>query len=295
MVERISKAPIRLCAVKRVSPWIAAPLVIGAFVFLVWQERRRPLRKRVEPVLRHHARNFVLAGLGALTTVAIEAPLIQPLARLVEERNWGMVGVFRLHGIVEALAALVLMDYTFYVWHVLLHRAPMLWRFHAVHHVDLDLDTSTALRFHFGELLLSVPWRASQVLIIGLSPLTFSLWQVWFALCVMFHHSNLRLPIRWERPINRLLVTPQMHGIHHSNIAAETNSNWSSGLTVWDWLHGTLRLNVPQAKIEIGVPAFQDARAVVLPAILTMPFREQPDYWWFPDGRESAKRLNDPS
>jgi len=286
MVGELSEAPIRLAAMKRISPWIAAPLAIGAYVLLVWLERRRPLRKRVEPVLPHHARNLVLAGLGALTTVVIEAPLIQPLARLVEERNWGVTGVFRLHGAVAALAALVLMDYTFYVWHILLHRVPGLWRFHAVHHADLDLDTSTALRFHFGEILLSVPWRAAQVLIIGLSPLTFSLWQVWFALCIMFHHSNVRLPIRWERLINRLLVTPRMHGVHHSNVEAETNSNWSSGLTCWDWLHGTLRLNVPQEKIQIGLPALQDAHALVLPAILAMPFREQPDYWRSPNGRE---------
>jgi sterol desaturase/sphingolipid hydroxylase (fatty acid hydroxylase superfamily) len=268
---------------KPISPWIAAPLAIGAFVLLVWLERRRPLRKRVEPVLPHQARNLVLAGLGALTTVVIEAPLIQPLALIVEERSWGITGVFRLRGAVAALAALVLMDYTFYVWHILMHRVPGLWRFHAVHHVDLDLDTSTAIRFHFGEILLSVPWRAAQVIIIGLSPLTFSLWQVWFLLCIMFHHSNVRLPIRWERLINRLLVTPRMHGIHHSNIEAETNSNWSSGLTFWDWLHGTLRLDVPQEKIQIGLPAIQDASVLGLPAILAMPFREQPDYWRFPD------------
>jgi sterol desaturase/sphingolipid hydroxylase (fatty acid hydroxylase superfamily) len=264
---------------KRVPAWIAAPLVIGAFALLIWQERRRPLRKRVEPEVPHYARNLVMASLGALTTVAIEAPLIQPLARFVEKRNLGLLGAFHLHGLVAAAAALVLMDYTFYVWHVLLHRVPLLWRFHAVHHVDLDLDTSAALRFHFGELLLSVPWRAAQVLVIGLSPFTFSVWQVWFALCVMFHHSNVQFPIRGERLLNRLLVTPRMHGVHHSKIAAETNSNWSSGLTVWDWLHGTLRLNVPQEKIKIGIPAFQNARAVILPAILAMPFREQPDYW----------------
>lgn len=270
----------------RISPWIAAPLTISAFLLLVWLERRRPLRKRVEAVLPHNARNLVFAGLGALTTILIEAPLIQPLARLVEERHWGITGLFGLHGTVAALAALVLMDYTFYLWHILLHRVPALWRFHAIHHVDLDLDTSTALRFHFGELLLSVPWRAAQVLIIGLSPLTFSLWQVWFALCVMFHHSNVRLPIRWERLINRLLVTPRMHGVHHSNIEAETNSNWSSGLTCWDWLHGTLRLKVPQEKIKIGLPAFQDVDALDLSAILAMPFREQPDYWRSPDERE---------
>ncbi len=272
-----------------ISPWITAPLALSAFLLLVWLERRLPLRKRVEMALPHQARNLVLAGLGALTTILIEAPLIQPLARLVEERHWGISGLFGLHGTVAALVALVLMDYTFYVWHILMHRVPVLWRFHAVHHVDLDLDTSTALRFHCGEILLSVPWRAAQVLIIGLNPWTFSLWQVWFLLCIMYHHSNLRLPIRWEALLNRLLVTPRMHGIHHSNIEAETNSNWSSGLSCWDLLHGTLRLNIPQEKIEIGLPGFQDADALGLPVILALPFREQPNYWRFPDEPENSK------
>jgi len=275
-----------LSAMKFFSTWIAGPLVIGAFVLLVWLEHRRPLRKRTEPVLPHHTRNLLLAALGALATILIEAPLIQPLARLVEERHWGLTGVFQLQGALAALAALVLMDYTFYWWHVLLHRVPGLWRFHAVHHVDLDLDASTALRFHFGEILLSVPWRAAQVLIIGLSPWMFSLWQVWFALCVMFHHSNIRLPLRGERLLNRLLVTPRMHAVHHSQVEAETNSNWSSGLTCWDWLHGTLRINVPQEKIEIGLPAFPDAGALGLPAILAMPFGEQPDTWRSPEQRK---------
>ena len=249
----------------------------------------------MELVLPHHARNLVLAGLGALTTILFEAPIIQPLARIVEKQQWGVTGLLRLDGIPGALVALVLMDYTFYVWHILLHRIPWLWRFHAVHHSDRDLDTSTALRFHFGELILSVPWRAAQVIVIGLSPMTFSLWQMWFALCVMFHHSNLRLPVQWERQINRLLVTPRMHGVHHSNIPEENNSNWSSGLTVWDWLHGTLRLNVPQEKIEIGIPAFQNADAVVLPKILTEPFRAQPNYWRFADGSEAPRRLKSSS
>ena len=273
-----------------VPGWIAGPLVIGTLALLIWQERRRPLRKRVEPILPHRVRNLAIAGLGALTMVVFETPLVQPLANLAEKRHWGLLGLVHMPAWVEASLAVVLMDYTFYIWHVLLHRVPILWRFHAVHHVDLDLDASTALRFHFGELLVSVPWRGAQVVAIGLTPLTFSIWQISFALCVMFHHSNLRLPIQWERWINRFLVTPRMHGIHHSNLPGETNSNWSSGLTIWDWLHGTLRLNVPQDEIEIGVPAFQNPRAVVLQKTLAMPFVEQPDYWRFPDGRESAPR-----
>lgn len=275
---------------RRLSPWVAGPLVVGVFILLTWQERRRPLRKRIERDLKHTGRNLAIASFGALTTVVFESPLIQPLARVVEQRGWGLLGALHLPVWGEAAVALMLMDYTFYVWHVLLHRAPLLWRFHVVHHVDLDLDTSTALRFHFGELFLSVPWRAAQVALIGLSPLTFGIWQVWFALCVMFHHSNVRLPIQWERRINRVLVTPRMHGVHHSNHPEETNSNWSSGLTIWDWLHGTLQLGLSQQDIEIGVPALQDPISVVLPKLLLMPFEDQPEYWRFPDGKEPESR-----
>ena len=227
-------------------PWILGPLIAGVFVLLIWQERRRPLRSRVEPGFKHGVRNIAIGGVGALATIFIETPVIQPLAQIVDQRRWGLLGALDLPFWAEAGIALVLMDYTFYVWHVLLHRSPFLWRFHAVHHVDLDLDASTALRFHFGEIVLSVPWRAAQVLAIGLNPVIFAVWQAWFAVCVLFHHSNLRIPIHWERRINRVLVTPRMHGVHHSNVREETDSNWSSGLTVWDWLHGTLRLNVPQ-------------------------------------------------
>ena len=266
------------------SPWMIGALVFGFFVLLIWQERRRPLRKRVEPDLKHGVRNFVIAFAGAMAMVVFEAPLIQPLARLVEGRHWGLLGAAELPAWLEAAIALVLMDYTFYLWHVMMHRLPQLWRFHAVHHVDLDLDSTTALRFHFGELLVSIPWRAAQVLVIGLDPFIFAIWQVWFALCVMFHHSNLRLPIQWERWINRILVTPRMHGVHHSNVQEETDSNWSSGLTVWDWLHGTLRLNVPQEEIVIGVPALNTPDTIGLPAVLALPFRDQPEYWRFPDG-----------
>ena len=184
----------------------------------------------------------------------------------------------------EIAAALVLMDYTFYVWHVLMHRVPLLWRLHLVHHVDLDLDASTALRFHFTEMLASIPWRAGQVFLIGLTPFSFTVWQSVFLVSILFHHSNIELPISWERWLNKLMVTPRMHGIHHSIVERETNANWSSGLTIWDWIHGTLRLNVPQAEVTVGVPAFQEPKAVTLARILALPFEDQPPNWEFPDG-----------
>ena len=273
---------------KSISPWITGPLAAAVSLALIWQEWRRPLRRSTQPKGERQLRNLALAGLGAITVAAAESPLIQPLARMVARKRWGLLGCAKLPLWAETAVALLLMDYTFYAWHVLLHRIPLLWRFHAVHHVDIDMDVSTALRFHAGELLLSVPWRAAQVLLIGLTPLTFSVWQFWFALCVLFQHSNVRIPITWERRLNRLLVTPRMHGIHHSVKYEETNSNWSSGLTVWDCLHGTLRLDVPQQEILIGVPAFQDVRTVSLLNVLLLPFREQPEYWQFDDGATQA-------
>lgn len=217
-----------------------------------------------------------------MAVVLAERPLVQPLAVWVQQRRWGLVHLLLLPRWLEVTTALVLMDYAFYLWHVLMHRVPLLWRMHLVHHVDLDLDASTALRFHFMEMLASVPWRAGQVALIGLTPFSFSLWQCVFLLSILFHHSNVELPISWERWLNRFIVTPRMHGIHHSIVERETNANWSSGLTVWDWLHGTLRLNVPQNEITIGVPAFQDPRVVALPRLVAMPFQHQPPSWEFP-------------
>ena len=179
----------------------------------------------------------------------------------------------------ETLLGILLLDYSLYVWHVLLHRMSVLWRFHVVHHADLDLDATTALRFHFGELALSIPWRAAQVLLIGVRPQVLQLWQQATLASIVFHHSNLRLPPGLERWLVWVVVTPRMHGIHHSIIEAETNSNWSSGLTLWDRLHGTLRLDVPQDAITIGVPAYRDPKELVLGRIFAMPFstRSRPD------------------
>lgn len=264
---------------KLFSRILAGPFVIGAFAFLIWQERRRPLRRRVEDDFEHGVRNLAVASTGALAVLVFEMPVIQPLARLVEKGRLGLLGGLWLPKWAKAGIALLLMDYTFYLWHVLNHRAPFLWRFHAVHHLDRDLDATTALRFHFGEMLLSIPFRAAQVRLIGITPASFALWQVWFAVCVMFHHSNLRLPLAWERWANRVLVTPRMHGIHHSQVEKDTNSNWSSGLTIWDWLHGTLRLDVPQNEIVIGVPAFDKPDSVHLLRSLSAPFRKQPEYF----------------
>ncbi len=258
----------------KLAGWLSAPLIFGAFAVLFWLEKRRPLRREVEPGPNRPGRNLAIAALGAAALQITERPVTEMLTRLVERRGWGLLKRVSLPRPFEIGLALILLDYTLYIWHVLTHRVPILWRYHLVHHIDLDLDTSTALRFHFGELILSVPWRAAQILLIGVSPAALSLWQTALLLSIIFHHSNVRMPINLERTLSRLFVTPRMHGIHHSVIEEETNSNWSSGLAIWDRLHGTLKLNVAQDEITIGVPGYRGSDEVKLSKVLALPFRE---------------------
>ncbi|HET7058772.1 MAG TPA: sterol desaturase family protein [Nitrospiraceae bacterium] len=241
-----------------------ALLILGTFALLFCLERRRPLRRTVDSSVQRTGRNLAMAGLAAVALRVGEQPVARTLTTLVERRRWGLLRMAGLPQWIETAMAILLLDYTLYVWHVLIHRVPWLWRMHVVHHVDLDLDASTAVRFHVTELLVSILWRSGQILCIGVRQHTLSLWQTLTLLSVLFHHSNVRLPLTLERVLVHFIVTPRMHGIHHSIVKAETNSNWSSGLTIWDRLHRTLRLDVPQSAITIGVPAYRAQEEITL-------------------------------
>ena len=142
-------------------------------------------------------------------------------------RPFGAAHLIQMPVAAQFVLSFLLMDLTFYWWHVANHRIPFLWRFHNVHHIDPDLDVSTAFRFHFGEVALSAGFRVAQVSAIGLSGWMFAVYELVFQANTVFHHSNVRLPIRLERLLNLVLVTPRMHGIHHSQVRDETNSRES--------------------------------------------------------------------
>jgi sterol desaturase/sphingolipid hydroxylase (fatty acid hydroxylase superfamily) len=250
-------------------------MIAVTFLTLAWLERRRPLRRTVEAPVRRTSRNFAIAASGAAAVHLTEAPLASRVAALAERRQWGLLRRWRLPAWVETTLAVLLMDYTLYLWHILTHKVPLLWRFHLVHHIDLDLDASTAIRFHFGELAISTPWRAAQIVAIGVSPRALSVWQTALLMSILFHHSNVRLPLAIERRLARLVVTPRLHGIHHSQVRTEMDSNWSSGLAIWDRLHRTWRLDVPQSAITIGVPGFENPEDVTLARMLALPFEPE--------------------
>ena len=253
--------------------WLAFGFAVGTLYVV---ERLRPLRTWQEAGMDRVARNLVIGGLAGATTAASEWPVVVPAERLAERRGLGLLRWLPLPRPLRTIVGFLLLDYTLYVWHRMNHQVPVLWRFHAVHHIDRDLDSTTGVRFHFGELSLAAGFRAAQVLLLGIDRGTLRLWQQMLVLSVIFHHSNLRLPIEIERRLVRFVVTPRMHGIHHSTRTEETDSNYSSLLSWWDQLHRSLRLNVPQASVTIGVPGFSSPQDVTLPASLTLPFRRDP-------------------
>jgi sterol desaturase/sphingolipid hydroxylase (fatty acid hydroxylase superfamily) len=205
-------------------------------------------------------------------------------------KSFGFVHLVAIPSPIVFVLSLLLMDLTFYYWHLANHRVPVLWRFHSVHHIDPDLDVSTAFRFHFGEITLSIGFSLLQVSLIGPSAWAFAVYQLVFQAEVLFHHSNVRLPIGAERLLNKVLVTPRMHGIHHSQVRRENNSNFGTVFPWWDRLHRTLVVNIPQDEVVVGIPGYTLREDNSFWNALFMPFRKQRDYWLRPDGTQVARQ-----
>ncbi|QJX48519.1 sterol desaturase family protein [Hymenobacter taeanensis] len=273
------KQPSVASLLKRFDRW-ATPTLVAVGLALLVLETIRPLRRRTRPRTERWSRNL---GLAAPSLVAMRFTLLPALAGLTywaTRRGFGLL--LRLPPPLRITAELLVLDYVAYTWHRLLH-APVLWRLHRVHHIDLDMDLTTAWRFHFGEMLASIPYRAGLPALLGVRPGTVLAYEVAFEACTAFHHSNLRLPLNLERHVVKWLVTPRAHGIHHSVVHRETQSNFGVGLTLWDRLHHTLRLNVPQQQITIGTPAFPDADAQTIKDLLRLPLAPLRP-WVRPDG-----------
>lgn len=249
--------------------WLLFGMAAGA---LVAAERLRPLRRAKEPGPERIGRNLAIGLLAAATTAATDAPIIRPAQALAERKRLGLLRLLPLPKAVRVVLGFLLLDYTLFLWHWWNHRSPFLWRFHSVHHTDLDLDASTGIRFHFGELTLAAGIRAAQVLLIGVDRETLRIWQECLLASVVFHHSNLELPASTEAALQAVLVTPRMHGIHHATRAEWMQTNYSSLLSVWDRLHRTMRTDVPQAAIVIGVAERQTPEDVTLERSLALPF-----------------------
>ena len=269
--------------------YLETAAVVGFFLALLALERALPLRRPKRPWINRAWINFLLSAAAFVVGVYLVRPLSLGIAGWTQRQSFGLLQVFPLPSGVEFAAGFLLLDLTFYYWHRANHAVSLLWRFHNVHHADPDLDVTTSFRFHFVEVLYSTGFRVFQVGLIGVAPAVYVVYELCFQCATVFHHSNLRIPLWAERLLNRIIVTPRMHGIHHSDIEGETNSNYSVIFRWWDALHRSLRLNVTQSIIDIGVAGYTDRGDNELWSLVAMPFRKQRDYWRFGDGSPAAR------
>lgn len=251
----------------------AAPLLVAIFVVLFVTERRRKLRKPTQPLAKRMVTNSIVAAPAFGLLRFLFLPVIVELAK--KNKRFGAGYLLPLPPLVRLITTFLMLDYGNYLWHVLNHKIPLLWRFHLVHHTDLDLDTLTAFRFHFGEMIGSVFFRGLFVWLSGATPKEVITYELFFEGVTQFHHSNMRIPKEMETFINKLIVTPRMHGIHHSVNKDETDSNYSVMFSFWDRLHHTFKSRPNQEQIIIGVPRYRNNQLMTPRYLLTMPFRKQ--------------------
>ena len=263
--------------------YVGRPLLACMLIALLWLQWRFPLRRQQFRTLHRLIRNFLLSVPGFTVVRLVMLPIPLAAAMWAQDRHIGLLNWFALPRWVAVVATFPLMDYAYWWWHWANHMLPLFWRFHNVHHTDLDMDVSTAARFHFGEMLFSVGFLSLAVVVFGIAPIMLLVFFTTFEAATLFHHSNWRLPIGLERVLNMIIVTPRMHGIHHSIVERETNSNWGTIFCWWDKIHRTLRRDVPQDEITIGVAAYRDERELTLGQLLVLPFRKQRP-WQLPDG-----------
>lgn len=255
--------------------------MVLAFIYclLLILEQKRPLRKPSHSLFARLVVNFFFTILVFICGSLLIGPLAKSTINLSQTHHFGLLPQLPVNGLFVFIFGFLLMDLSFYYWHRLNHEIPLLWRFHNVHHIDPDLDVTTSMRFHFVEIIYSSIFRFIQLTLIGLNPVTFICYEFVFQASTLFQHSNLKLPIRFERMMNWVLVTPRMHGIHHSDYQEETNSNYGVIFSFWDRLHHSIKLNVPQQLITIGIPGYHKQTDNKLLNLLLMPFKTQRDYW----------------
>jgi sterol desaturase/sphingolipid hydroxylase (fatty acid hydroxylase superfamily) len=265
-------------------------LLIALFAGLALLETLNPLRRRKRGRGPRWAVNFGITALSFGAGALAVRPLALGVGAWSAQHSFGVLNWLPLPFWVQAALGFLWLDLSFYWWHRANHIYPLLWRFHNVHHVDPDMDVTTSFRFHFGETLYSSGFRLLQVGLAGVAPATYLVYEVVFNAATMFHHSNLRLPLALERLINLVTVTPRMHGIHHSAVGRETNSNYSVVFRWWDQLHRTLTLNIPQAQVVIGVAGYLRPGDNRFFDLLGLPFSRQRPYWRWPSGKTSLRK-----
>ena len=249
--------------------WQPAVALAGFGVFWFWESLATyfPARGRVG----HAARNLVIAGLNAVVAGVLFAGGLAVASLYAQRSQTGLLYRLSVDDVTYFALAWLALDCWTYWWHRANHAVPFLWRFHSMHHSDPAMDVSTATRFHLGEVAISAALRMGLVLLVGIELHVIAVYELMLLLSTQFHHSNIALPATADRILRSVLVSPNMHKVHHSKVRAEMDSNYTSVLSVWDRLFGSFRPADDCRDIRFGVPGLEGTRYQTLAGMLRTP------------------------
>ncbi len=253
---------------------IRMAVFLAIFAAMASWEAVAPLRRSGLPRLVRWSNNLAMVAVGNLLLKLVFPLTAVSFAALAQARGWGLLGQVNWPGWLELALAFVILDLAIYAQHRLFHSLPLLWRLHRVHHADTMIDVTTALRFHPLEIALSMGIKLAVITLAGASAEAVLLFEIVLNGAAMFNHANVSLPAWLERPLRWAIVTPDMHRIHHSTLADETNSNYGFNLSCWDrlFVSYTARPSRPPETMPIGLDQFRDPRDAWLDRLLLQPF-----------------------
>lgn len=247
----------------------------GTFLLVSLWELLAPRRQLVDSKARRWLANLSLVAVNAAAARFIFPLLPVSLAVLLADQHWGLLNTAALPGWLKIAFALVFLDLVIYLQHVLFHYLPLLWRLHRMHHTDLDIDVTTGNRFHPLEIMISLLIKLAAVAAIGAPAIAVVIFEVILNAAAQFNHGNIKIPLAVDRWLRLLLVTPDMHRVHHSVIVRETNSNFGFNIPLWDRIFGTYREQPQEGHLgmTIGLKEFREPRELSLFRLLVQPFR----------------------
>lgn len=257
------------------EPMLRLSVFLGVLVAMAVWELAAPRRRQDIPRVLRWTNNLALVVVDTVILRLTFPILAVGLALMAEARGWGLFNALDLPLWLAVLLSILLLDLAIYLQHVLFHAVPGLWRLHRMHHADLEFDVTTGLRFHPAEIVLSMVIKLAVVAALGAPAVAVLLFEVLLNATALFNHANIRLPAGLDRVLRWVVVTPDMHRVHHSVIPVETNSNFGFNLPWWDHLLGTYRAQ-PKAGhdgMTIGIEQFRTHRDLWLDRMLVQPLR----------------------
>lgn len=271
--------------------WIRLAAFAGLFATVALWELAAPRRKPLYPRGSRWPHNLGLLVVDVLVVRALVPGTVIGVALLAEQRGWGFLNTVSMPALASFVLGVVLLDLVIYFQHVMLHAVPALWRLHRVHHADLDFDVTTSIRFHPIEVLISTVIKCAAVAALGAPAMAVLAFEMLLNATSMFNHANASVPSRVERWLRWLVVTPNMHRVHHSVLYDESSSNFGFNLPWWDRVFGTYRAEprLGHDAMMLGVDAFRSQEDLRLDRLLIQPFRDTPGQ--YPINRREAAGL----